>query len=364
MPKGAKITITLVYAFAAIAGPIFIALFPGEPPILPNYELTQVEGDRFVTPEQALGEGAESYDYDVLNDQVDRLAGASAVYPDGGSALVARFSNVDASIKAAEVLVELIPHKAYAEDLWSIRFQADSGDFVLISHVDELLFLIIADTEETMAQRFEAIPALIHNPEPGFGAVVANQPAFQMLLVMLGYGLFQLITVSRLVSWTAKSTPTPGQPVATRDEVINNLGSLADAGPWEVETLVDGDVWLTWDAESAREKGYETLYRLRLAFDDDMHVVRACLYHASLKTHHSTGERVDGELAWEKKMYVPFMGYKAQLLAKYANGHFKIDNLHQAQYSSDELYHLASLAVVDSGWSFRPVVSFSKFVSG
>ena len=369
MAPGVRRTIFFIYAFVALLAPLYVVLFPGQPPLQADEALLQVGDGAFVTPEKALGSGAESYELNVLHDLDDRLAGAAAVYPDGSSALIARFASPRAAQAAAAKLIEMIPHQAAMSDLWATRFQSDSGEFVVITTLDDLLVFIIADTEASASARLAALPALVYNDAPGFGAVLAREGFFAWLAWFVGYGLFQFITLSRLGSWVSKRTPAKGVTPASIEALRQALFALAERAPLKVLKLDGGDIEICWAPnealrQSLKQRGEQRLQGLRLAFDDRGHVVRAQLQQAPFDSQTGVGDELleGGEttllgLAWERKIHLPLLAGEEAMAAP-------LDEGHALRYRSDELYAIVGQAVVAEGWIFRPVISFSRFVSG
>ncbi len=366
MPRGARVTVFVIYVLAALAVPLLLVLFPGEPPLRPNSALLEVRDGAFVTPERALGEGAESYQLNVLHDLEERLAGAAAVYPDGGSALIARFASEQAAQAAAARLIEMIPHKALISDLWATRFQSEGGDFVVIATVADLLVFIIADTEEASGQRLASLPALHYNDEPGFGAVLAQNNPFEWLAWIAGYLLFQLVAISRLASWVAKQVPAGTSKPLPVPALCSALQALGEGEqPYEVMKLPNGDLNISWKVSEAMREAFRRsaakgLVSLHLELDSDAHVVRAVLQRATFDWQVGVGDELleGGEatllgLAWENRHYVPLRS--PEVLA---------DSVGSKRYQADELYAVVADVVLAQGWSFRPVVSFSRFVSG
>ncbi len=345
MPRSVRFAIFVLYGLGAIAVPLLLALFPGQPPLAPEEALLEVADGRFVTPEKALGEGAESYQYDVVNDLEGRLAGAAATYPDGSSALIARFESERAALAAAERLMELIPHKAAMTDLWATRFQSDSGEFVAIATVGPLLALIIADTEELAARRLESLPALRYEPDPGFGAVLARNDLFGWIAWIGGYVLFQMVTLSRLASWVARRDPPPGVEALEPGALRQRIEALGEGdGPFHLFKLPSGDLMLTWreaaGARSGRAEG------VRLELDPRRKVVRALPMEAPLDGP-LDGEKALAALPWRPLRYVPLKVVEAP-----------------PPGSRQGLFEVAAAVVVEAGWRFRPVLSPSHFVSG
>ncbi len=364
MPRGARLTVFIIYVAAALAAPLLIVLFPGERPLRLNSALLEVREGAFATPKQALGDGAESYQLNVLHDLDERLAGAAAVYPDGGSALIARFASEQAAQAAANTLIEMIPHKALMSDLWATRFQSDSGEFVVITTVDDVLIFIIADTEVASAERLASLPALIYNTDPGFGAVLATKNPFEWLAWLAGYLFFQLVAISRLASWVAKRTPAKGTPAQPLEVLRDALHELAGEG-YEVMRLPNGDINISWKiSEAMREtfhrRGTTELVSLHLEFDPKAATVRALCQKAHFDWQVGVGdELLEGGkatlsgLAWENRHYVP-------LLAAADGG----DGADADGYQAHTLYAAVARVVLSQGWGFRPVVSFSRFISG
>ncbi len=366
MPRGARLTVFVLYLLTALAVPVLLALFPGEPPLRVKADLLVVQGDAFVTPEKALGEEAESYQLNVLHDLDERLAGAAAVYPDGSSALIARFFSEEAAQAAASKLIEMIPHEALMSDLWATRFQSDSGEFIVVTTLGDLLVFIIADTDAAAAERLVSLPALIYNDEPGFGAVLGQSNPFEWLAWIVGYLLFQLVTISRLASWVAKQSPAKGTVACSVDELYEALHQLSEEGQrYEVMKLSNGDINITWKvSETMREafqrRGATALVSLQLELDEDARVVRARLQQAHFDWQVGVGDELleGGEstllgLAWENKHYVPLWSDTTA-----------VDNGRMGGYRADELYTVVAKVVLAQGWAFRPVVSFSRFISG
>lgn len=208
MPKAARLVIFICYLMLAFGAPVLVAVFPGAPPFQINREMLQVTGGEFTQPKLGLGEGVTKYQFNVLNDFSERLAGVAADYSDGSSALIARFVNHEAAQTAATKLMAMIPHQHQSRDLWATHFQADSGNFIIITVVGDLLALVMADAEAVANSRFEGLPVLGYNPEPGLGTVLLQQSQGLLIGVLMFYLGIQFLLVRLMIKWLqTKSQP-------------------------------------------------------------------------------------------------------------------------------------------------------------
>jgi hypothetical protein len=201
MSSVVRLGILICYLILALGAPVLVVLFPGAPPFQPDREMLQVTRGGFSQPKSALGEGASKYQFNVLNDFPARLAGVAADYPDGSSALISRFVNQAATKVAAEKLMAMIPHQKQSQDLWASHFQTDSGDFVVVAIVGDLVVLVMADAEDKAASRFEGLPALGYNSTPGLGAVLLQQSQGLLMGVLMFYLAIQFLLIRLMIKW-------------------------------------------------------------------------------------------------------------------------------------------------------------------
>ncbi len=204
MPRNIRFGIFVIYTAVAVLAPLMAYLFPGEPALKLNTDLIQVEGNTLPEPSTVLNAGAENYQHDVLHDLDGHVDSVAADYPDGSSALLARFEKPFFAEKAEATLKKMMPHKKEEEkDLWSVYFESDSGEYVVLSRLDQFLVLIIADREELARERLETLPAYIFNPTPGIGAMLGQQSTGALLMLLLLYVFLQALLIANLKRWVA-----------------------------------------------------------------------------------------------------------------------------------------------------------------
>jgi len=189
------------YLLLAVAAPLMVLLMPGQPPLSLNEKLLAVKNGQFVDDQAALGKGADNYSQRVMNDLTGVVASSSADYPDGGNVLLALFDSPRAAAAAQNKLKRMIPHQKEAHDLWATHFASDSGEYVMLARVEQLLVMIITEREAMARSRLAALPALNYNPHPGLGAVLQQQPTWQRFAVLLFYTGVQWLLVRMLFAW-------------------------------------------------------------------------------------------------------------------------------------------------------------------
>ena len=202
MSRNARFGIFIVYSLVAVMAPLMALLFPGQAPLQVNTNVIDLQGSTLPAPQRVLDSGAENYQQDVLNDLEGHQASVAADYPDGSSVLFARFESPFFAEKAEAGLKKMIPHvQEEEEDLWSVHFTSDSGEYVLLSRLAPFLVLIIADSEALAQQRLETLPALVFNPAPGVGAILAQRSTAELMMLSLFYVFLQSLLIANLKRW-------------------------------------------------------------------------------------------------------------------------------------------------------------------
>jgi hypothetical protein len=189
------------YLVLALAAPLMVVLLPGAAPLSVNEKLLTVANGRFVDHQAALGQGADNYSVDVLNDLAGVSASAAADYPDGSNALLARFDSPSAAAAALNTLKQMIPHRQEVHDLWAIHFTADSGEYVMLAAVDAVLAMVITEREAMARSRLAALPALNYHPHPGLGAVLRQQSPWIGFAALAFYAMAQWLLLRFLFAW-------------------------------------------------------------------------------------------------------------------------------------------------------------------
>lgn len=358
MPQGIRNLIFWLYLAVALAVPLWVVLMPGQPPLALNPALLELdENQRFATPQQALGEGAENFQQDVFDDLAQRLDGIAADYPDGSNAVIARFDSVEFARDAAEHLAELVPHHDMEQDLWTRHFQSESGEYVVISQIEEVVIFIIADRKELALERLHTLPALVYTEEPGLGAVIANLSAGVMLLVVALYTIFQLITLLRLFSWSQALYPAPGMPRGSADELREALQAFVEKN--EIGLIVEAPspgggklLEFRWREEG----GQMTLGRprLQLVFNNKK--------GATLAYVETLADQRDDKQYW-KRYFKPGCGNSGFVIGGH-EGELLLEHAPELNHNEAELYDLVAALVLQAGWRIRPVVSLVPFISG
>lgn len=196
------------YLLLAVAAPILVLLFPGQPPLTLDRSLLQVndQGD-FSEYRVALGEGADNYTLNVVNDLAGVVASASADYPDGSNALLALFDSLASAKHAREQLMGMIPHQQETQDLWSTHFTSQSGEYVMLALNADVLVMIISERETMARDRLAALPVLTYNASPGLGAVLQQLSLISQTLVLAFYLVIQWLLIRMLFFWAVRKTP-------------------------------------------------------------------------------------------------------------------------------------------------------------
>ncbi|MCK4837509.1 MAG: hypothetical protein KAS94_01845 [Desulfobulbaceae bacterium] len=205
MFKKIKTIVLWCYVVLALVMPLLVYLFPGKPPLSMDMRLMGTTGDQFVFLRLVLGEGVESYELDVLSDMEGRIAGAAADYPDGSNVLVARFAKSQQAAAALQKLKDLIPHQKEVTTLWGTEFGSESGEYIVLSALNDVLVMVIADRKPLAQARFKGLPSITYNERPGLGAVLAQKPKIVIVSLLLVYVLFQGLIIARFLGvWRRK----------------------------------------------------------------------------------------------------------------------------------------------------------------
>ena len=195
------------YLLLAVAAPLLVLLFPGQAPLTFDRSLLQVnEQGNFSNYRAALGEGADNYTLNVVNDLAGVVASAAADYPDGSNALLALFDSSISATRALEQLNGMIPHQQEMHDLWGSHFASQSGEYVMLTTNDDVLVMIISEREALARDRLAALPVLVYNASPGLGAVLQQQSFLIQAFVFAFYVVIQWLLVRMLFFWAAPKT--------------------------------------------------------------------------------------------------------------------------------------------------------------
>ena len=201
VPQPLRRFLASIYLLLVLGAPLLVLLMPGQPPLSVNEPLLQVESGRFLNHASALGQGADKYDVDVLNDLAGVVASAAADYPDGSNAVLALFDSSASAASAHDHLKAMIPHQQEKSDLWATHFTSASGEYVMLVWAERALVMIIGEREVMARDRLAALPALTYNPRPGLGAVLQQQSSLSFMLVMAFYVVVQWLLLRLLFSW-------------------------------------------------------------------------------------------------------------------------------------------------------------------
>lgn len=209
VPKPLRRFLACVYLLLAVGAPLLVLLMPGQSPLSVNESLLQVESGRFVDHAAALGQGADKYDVNVLNDLAGNIASAAADYSDGSNAVLALFDDPAAAVAARESLKEMIPHQREESDLWATHFASVNGEYVMLVQLEHVLVMVIGEREVMARDRLAVLPVLTYNPRPGLGAVLQQQSNLTFMLVMAFYIVVQWLLLRMLLSWAGLVAARP-----------------------------------------------------------------------------------------------------------------------------------------------------------
>ncbi len=207
LPTPLRRFLTWSYLVVAVIAPLMVLIFPGQPPLSVDQELLSVENGRIVNYQLALGEGADKYTVDVVNDLSGIVASVAADYPDGSNAMLAIFDVHDSASAALVNLKEMIPHQNEEQDLWARHFASDGGEYVMLAIIDSVLVMIISERESLARDRLASLPVLNYNPNPGLGAVLRQQPTLFVMVALAFYVVVQWLLVRMLFVWARIGLP-------------------------------------------------------------------------------------------------------------------------------------------------------------
>lgn len=369
-----RITLYLIYIFIAFSAPALMAVFPRSGAYLPNKKVISVAEGRFATPQQVIGEGANSYDPNILASLPDRLATIGADYADGTNVVVARFSSPEAAVRGVEIITDMLPHVSLTSSGWWTELSTGGGRHAIIVRAEDILVVVVGDGNELARKRLAAVPALMPNPNPEIMTVITEQYFGWLFGGLLGYSFVQLWIMFRMGSWAATKMPTARQADPVKAAGLHDcFMQLNDPLlPFDVTAGADDEIIVSWKTSGKwREKmsasGAKELSRVRLRLDTSRHLVRGQYQKSKISWKAGLPTVKDPtvlELQWKKEIKIPLFQIKIGASAVWKDGHLQVGDSYHSRFQSDEIYDTVTAIVTSSGWTYRPVITFLRIING
>ena len=223
-------------------------------------------------------------------------------------------------------------------------------------------------------QAIDRSALLIPNPEANIftDIVYTGKYALHIAVSILLYVLLLLPLWCRVASWAATVLPKPGIEPVSESELRQRLLAINETdSPLQVVEGKKGKVDIVWRLADAKWAGFLTLnkikrtqiIRIKLSGED-----AACRAIDITKTLRGSADARNLHFGFSLHFFrgIVFFQkeYETQYGLVYRDGRLAIDNAYQYTFNSAEMKSPVMQIVRDSGWRYKPVIFFTRWLGG
>jgi hypothetical protein len=291
-------------------------------------------------------------------------------FPDGSSVTVYAYPDEAAAQDGAGAALKTVPRDCTEYLPGRTRYtRLDNGRRGLVLALGNRVLHIEAENDGKVDARLGSLPFVGENPEKGLMTLLFTRYLPPALLGMAGFFLLWIAFLFRCGSWAGSITPTPGVETVRAETLRARLLAVNHLGlPFQVREERPGLLVAEWRIADARWVGLMEVggitqaHRVYLELDPRTHRVLA-------QDRDRTVSWAGGvaHLGWSWSFFrgINFFQYERGALV----GLFFKDG-HWTTTAYDYRFYLAEMknpliqAIVGSGWTFAPVVTFIRPLAG
>ena len=251
---------------------------------------------------------------------------------------------------------------------------SDPGIQGQVKLIDEVVVHVQGRDDETVEKAFQQAGLMKANPRANILTKIAhtNKYLWHIVIFILAYTAIQFPIWNRVASWAAAIRPKPGISAVSEPELRQRLLAINTMDvPFRVVERSGKKLDIVWRLADAKWIGLMTANKvsrveiMRLRLSDHDKSCRAVEISKAIKAS------ADGTTLQFAFSFSFFRGivfgqweYEKQFGLIFKDGSLTFDNAYEYKFSLDELKTPLVNIIVASGWSFKPVMFFSRILGG
>jgi hypothetical protein len=251
---------------------------------------------------------------------------------------------------------------------------SDPGVRGQVKLVDEVIVHIQGRDDDTIEKAFQHAGLMKANPRANILTEIAhtNKYLWHIVIFILVYAAIQFPIWNRVASWAAAIRPKPGIPVVSEPELRQRLLAINTMDvPFRVVERSGEKLDVVWRLADAKWVGLMTankvsrveIMRLRLSDRD-----KSCRVLEISKAIKASADGTTLQFAFSFSFFRGIVfgqwEYEKQFGLIFKDGSLTFDTAYEYKFSLSELKNPIVNIIVSSGWSFKPVMFFSRILGG
>jgi hypothetical protein len=251
---------------------------------------------------------------------------------------------------------------------------SDSGLRGQVKLIGEVVVHVQGSNEDTIEKAFQQAGLMVVNPRANIFTKIAhtNKYLWHIVIFILVYTAFQFPIWNRVASWAAAVRPRPGTVPVSEPELRQRLLAINTMDvPFRVVERKGKKLDVVWRLADAKWVGLMTankvsrveIMRLRLSDHD-----KSCRTVEISKAIKASADGTTLQFAFSFSFFRGIVfgqwEYEKQFGLIYKDGSLTFDTAYEYKFSLDELKTPLVNIIVASGWSFKPVMFFSRILGG
>jgi hypothetical protein len=251
---------------------------------------------------------------------------------------------------------------------------SDPGLRGQVKLIDEVIVHVQGRDDDRIERAFQQAGLIIANPRANILTEIAhtNKYLWHIVIFILVYTAIQFPIWNRVASWAAAVRPKAGIQAVSEPELRQHLLAINTMDvPFRVIEKKGKKLDVVWRLADAKWVGLITANKvsrveiMRLRLSDHDKSCRAVEISKTIKAS------VDGTTLQFAFSFSFFRGivfgqweYEKQFGLIFRDGGLTFDTAYEYKFSLSELKNPIVNIIVSSGWSFKPVMFFSKILGG
>jgi hypothetical protein len=292
-------------------------------------------------------------------------------FPDGSSVTVSTHADEAAAKARVDAVLDAVPRSCTEFQPGLTRYtRRDSNRRGLVLPLGSLVIHIEAADDSTINARLGSLPFVAENSEKGVITLLYTRHLPSTSLGVLGFSLLWYVLLSRCSSWATSLAPPPGVTPAEPQTLRDRLLAVNDLGlPFRVrEVGRRGRLMAEWRIGDARwlglteAGGLTRAHQVYLDLDPNTHMVRA------IDVDRTVSWRAGfTQMSWSWTFFqgINFFHYeRGALVGLFFKDGGWTTTAYDYRFQLAEMRNPLIHAIVGSGWTFAPVVSFFRPLGG